>query len=279
MTNTPSEVSCAACNRKRTRHRLASNGFTIYRCDDCHLSFVYPPASNLADIYQQDFYHSDEFLRDSLTSQVEHQLKAIVPQGRILDVGCGIGEFLKICKDRGYETHGIDISQWAVDVCNRTGLDVKAGRFPNLEYPQNYFHCVTMWDVIEHLTDPRAYLESVWEVLKPEGWLIVKTPKVSSAVFGLAAITQKLRPSTKTIEAMLGLPAHILYFDLFSLTELVRSTGFIPRNVLSLGRMRSKPKARTVRGSIYHSVLDVLTAFGLAGNLLIYAQKPQSSIT
>jgi ubiquinone/menaquinone biosynthesis C-methylase UbiE len=228
----------------------------------------------LPDIYEQDFYHPDEFLRESLTWQVEHQLKDILPQGRILDVGCGIGEFLKICKDRGYETHGIDISEWAVDACNRAELNVKAGQFPNLEYPQNYFHCVTMWDVIEHLTDPHAYLQSVWEVLKPEGWLIVKTPNVSSAVFGLAAIMQKLRSSTRTIEAILGLPAHILYFDLSSLMALVRSTGFIPQSVMSLGRMRSKPTARTVKGSIYHSVLDGLTAVGLAGNLLIYAQKP-----
>lgn len=274
MTNSIADTICVGCNCNRVRCLLRDESFAIYRCANCHLSFVSPPPTNLVKIYQQDFYHGDEFLRETLKWHVENRLRKLLPHGRILDVGCGIGEFLTICNDQGYETHGIDISEWAVDVCKKAGLQAEVGTLPNAEYPRDYFHCVTMWDVVEHLTDPRAHLQSAWEILRPDGWLIVKTPNVSKVLFLLAAITKRLRSSSKNMEAILGLPAHILYFNLRSLTELVRSNGFIPRRVVSMGRMRAKPQARTVNGWIYQSLWSGLSQFGLAGNLLIYAQKP-----
>lgn len=264
------DALCVACKSNRLRRRFPGPRYNIYACSDCGLSFLFPTAPNLVDIYQKDFYHEDPVLHRSLKEQIQRGIKPILPKGRILDIGAGAGEFLKLCKDFGYEAQGIDFSPWAVEICQRVGLIVQAGNLPDMDYPREYFDCVTMWDVIEHLKEPDVYLQSAWRVLKDEGWLILKTPNVTQAIFLLARGMGKAGSSP---EAIFGLPAHILYFDYSSLTKLLRLNGFLPRRVLLLGRMRTRPKPRTWKGVVYQSIWDCLSTLGLAGNLVVYAQK------
>jgi SAM-dependent methyltransferase len=92
--------------------------------------------------------------------------------GRVLDVGCGIGDFLNFYRN----AVGVDINPFAVEYCRRQGLEAyqaEAGRFP-LE--SRAFDSAILDNVIEHLEDPAPILKEVLRVLRPRGRILVGIP-------------------------------------------------------------------------------------------------------
>jgi len=103
---------------------------------------------------------------------------------RILDVGCGDGNFSMLmgeaCKAK--EVYGIEISEKGVEMARKNGvkcyfLDVDEEDFP---FKDNFFDAVTALELIEHLFDPDHFLDEVYRVLKPEGIFILSTPNLAS---------------------------------------------------------------------------------------------------
>ncbi|MGH8069660.1 MAG: class I SAM-dependent methyltransferase [Candidatus Entotheonellia bacterium] len=102
------------------------------------------------------------------------------PQGRLLDVGCGNGDFLVTARSLGWEPWGIDPDREAVAAARAAGLRVAQGGFPNTGMPEGYFDAVTMNHVIEHLHDPVGALREMRRVLKPGGTIWIATPNLNS---------------------------------------------------------------------------------------------------
>ncbi len=96
--------------------------------------------------------------------------------GRLLDIGTGDGKFLQICRERGYEVTGTEVSETGAAYALGQGFDVRMGQFIDLDLPGGYFDIVTIWHVLEHVPDPGAVLRKAREVLKPDGLLIVAVP-------------------------------------------------------------------------------------------------------
>lgn len=98
---------------------------------------------------------------------------------RILDVGCGLGEFLAICEKRGMETHGVEISSFAINKAKKRikakleQLDASRQKLP---FKNNFFDAVTIFDVLEHLKTSRLILDQTFRVLKKGGILFCTTP-------------------------------------------------------------------------------------------------------
>lgn len=118
--------------------------------------------------------------------------KYISPAERLLDIGCGDGYFLRRCK------------------CNeRFGLDKLLGDEikDKLNFSDSYFDCVTMLAVIEHLSDPRNIIKEICRVLKPNGKLIITTPRKNADLV--------LRIYVKNIHI-----EHSTYFDTDKLKKL-----------------------------------------------------------
>lgn len=106
-------------------------------------------------------------------------------EGRLLDIGCGTGEFLLGMQQRGWEVYGLDTSADAVALTRQKGLEVFQGRLFDAPYAERSFDLVTMWDVLEHLHDPGGYLAGVAQLLKPDGRFVVTLPNPHSLDFRL----------------------------------------------------------------------------------------------
>ncbi|MBL7183339.1 MAG: class I SAM-dependent methyltransferase [Anaerolineae bacterium] len=76
------------------------------------------------------------------------------PGRRLLDVGCHIGVFLGIAQERGWAAWGIEPSRWAAREARGRGLQVIEGTLDDVHLAGESFDVITLWDVIEHLTDP-----------------------------------------------------------------------------------------------------------------------------
>lgn len=92
--------------------------------------------------------------------------------GRVLDVGCGIGDFLEFRSN----TIGTDINPDAVSFCNRRGLEAVQMRQDRLPFPSEEFDGVILDNVLEHISSPEALLNEVRRVLKPSGAFVVGVP-------------------------------------------------------------------------------------------------------
>lgn len=101
----------------------------------------------------------------------------VPPGGRVLDVGAGYGFFLAALEKAGYEAYGMEISSHAVaEAKKRTRAEVvEQGAEAPFPYPGDRFDAITLLDVIEHLQDYGATLESCRRCLKPGGKLFVIT--------------------------------------------------------------------------------------------------------
>lgn len=102
---------------------------------------------------------------------------------KILDIGCAAGFFLKLAEEKGWESYGIDCSEYALAYArDKLNLQVYAGQFPNVEWIKPLkFDVITMWDFIEHVPSPLATLRKTKMLLNPGGVLGISTPNLKRA--------------------------------------------------------------------------------------------------
>jgi SAM-dependent methyltransferase len=96
--------------------------------------------------------------------------------GRILDAGCGRGEFVEAFVGLGYSASGTDISPSAPKFAPHLDIKVSALGYDPLPYEPNSFDFVFSKSVIEHLREPDPFLSAVFQLLKPKGIAIIMTP-------------------------------------------------------------------------------------------------------
>lgn len=115
-----------------------------------------------------------------------HYLRKRIKNGKLLDVGCGVGYFL-IRAEKYYETYGIDISHFAISYAKRNlnKSILKLGSATNIPFSDEIFDIVTCFDVLEHIRNPREVLREIYRVLKPSGVLIVRVPNTESVGLNL----------------------------------------------------------------------------------------------
>ena len=121
--------------------------------------------------------------------------------GRVLDVGCGIGDFLAFRPG----TVGADVNPHAVDWCRQRGLDVRLMAGDRLPFEDDGFDGVVLDNVVEHLREPEALLAEVRRVLVPGGRLLIGVPGSR----GYACD-----------------PDHKVFYDEVSLERVVGAAGF-----------------------------------------------------
>ena len=112
---------------------------------------------------------------------VAQALAGSTARGPLLDVGCGGGLFLGMMRQRGRRVVGLDFSREAAGIAwRRQQVPALAGDLACAPLRAGSFAGLTMFHVMEHLHDPRAYLSAALELLAPDGRLVVQVPNAAS---------------------------------------------------------------------------------------------------
>jgi ubiquinone/menaquinone biosynthesis C-methylase UbiE len=98
---------------------------------------------------------------------------------KLLDVGCSLGATIEQAGRCGWDAHGVDISEDAVQYCRDRGLASTVTAGLALPFPDRTFDVLTAWHVIEHVPDVAVTLAEWRRVLKPGGLLVIETPDTS----------------------------------------------------------------------------------------------------
>jgi 2-polyprenyl-3-methyl-5-hydroxy-6-metoxy-1,4-benzoquinol methylase len=153
--------------------------------------------------------------------------------GRLLEVGCGAGHFLAAAQRAGFEAWGTEISQSGLVRLKEQGFHVLAGALPELALPSHHFDAVVLFEVLEHLEDPQAYLVECRRILRAGGVVLLTTPNFGS-------LSQRLLAERWRVVD----PEHLVLFTKQGLRHVLKRTGFKP---IALGS-RNVDLGELVRG-------------------------------
>lgn len=105
-------------------------------------------------------------------------------RGHLLDVGCGVGNFLHQASESGFSVDGIEThEEFRKAAREHYGIEVKTGIFEEMGWRENDFQVVTMWETLEHIYNPKAAIQKAFEILSPEGILAISVPNLANFGF------------------------------------------------------------------------------------------------
>ncbi len=136
--------------------------------------------------------------------------------GRLLDVGCGNGEFLEMASRHGWEVIGVDFDQAAVSVAKSRGLIILHGGIDVIDSNEK-FDFISLNHVIEHVYDPLKLIQSCYALLNDGGTLWLETPNIDSIGYAL------YKSNWRGLEP----PRHIMLFNKAALSEMLLKSGFV----------------------------------------------------
>jgi 2-polyprenyl-3-methyl-5-hydroxy-6-metoxy-1,4-benzoquinol methylase len=203
-----------------TSHEFGECG-RIVDCASCSLVYMNPRPHHqrVQDAYGQvedRRYLIEESGRVATFSESLDVVRRHVRAGRLLDVGCHVGTFLRLAEDAGFDVSGVEPSRWAASIArNRLAGTVHTGAIEDAPVPSDHYDAVTMWDVIEHLPDPASDLRAIRAALRPGGVLAISTMDIDAAFPRLAGRRWPWY-----------MQMHLVYFSRRTLAEMLRREGF-----------------------------------------------------
>jgi 2-polyprenyl-3-methyl-5-hydroxy-6-metoxy-1,4-benzoquinol methylase len=228
---------CPACDHEKfvefiqcKDHFLSKEDFTILKCENCGLLFTNPrPEENdLGRYYKSSQYISHSNAKKGLINKIYHFIRrhnhkkkyklisSYRSKGEILDVGCATGEFLLFLKQKGWNVFGIepdaDARQFAIE-------NNKIEAFPESELVKlgrDKFDVITLWHVLEHVSNLKPRITELYNLLKDDGILIIAVPNSQSldaAHYG-------------SFWAGYDVPRHLYHFDQKVIKDLFSKFNF-----------------------------------------------------
>jgi 2-polyprenyl-3-methyl-5-hydroxy-6-metoxy-1,4-benzoquinol methylase len=249
--------------------------WSYLRCSRCDVIMISPcpDEAALGTLYPPNYYAYDFSTKKSLGFRVKElldrrsvraYLDVALPGRPILDVGCGDGRLLRMFASQGMEPaqlHGMELDPRAVERARAQGLNVKLGRFEDLDYAPRSFGLVVMQQVIEHVIDPRDVLARVHEVLAPGGAVVLETPNTASWDHGLFS---------RRYWGGYHIPRHLFLFNPKSLSRLLDETGF------RVERVRHLASPSFWIQSVHHLLADRGAPSGLVD---FFGTQPSNPVT
>ena len=225
-------MNCIVCNSKTTFF-ISKDGYSYDRCPVCRLIFVHPQPSQRElheDVYSEKAGYQKNRKKDLSATKESPHMKKILNflvrnkiSGKLLDVGCSSGIFLYFAKQKGFETHGVELNELTARIAIANGLNVHTGTLQDTRYEDNFFDVVFLGDIIEHVPNPRELLIESKRILKKDGMLIVSTPNLDSF---WARATFKLWKWFKIPWSVLTPPHHLFQFSKDNLKLFLANNGF-----------------------------------------------------
>lgn len=224
--------SCPVCDNSRTSGKFQDYHKIEYaRCAQCGMVYQNPRLHHeYSDSYWKGAKDPDGIERD-LTKECEFKIKnwygdavAFVNKmhgGRILDAGAGLGFYLSSLGDH-WEKHALDVSDYAVQFIHEHYPEITAqsGTLQTVTFPDHHFDVIMFYHVIEHLNHPSEILEIMFQILKPNGTLIIGTPNAAS-------------PAAKIFGGNFRLygPGHVCLYNPRNLKQMLSNHQFRVRRV------------------------------------------------
>jgi predicted SAM-dependent methyltransferase len=228
-------TNCSVCGGKDFApfltckdYTVSQEFFNIVSCKSCNFKFTSPRPSDsdIGKYYKSEDYISHSDTKKGFINRLYHAVRKrtlkqklsliskYVSRGTLLDYGCGTGMFLKTCTDAGWKTFGFEPDNDARQIAVKKDLAVADSKD---ELGANKYDIITLWHVLEHVTDLESTLKFFSNSISNTGRLIIAVPNYTSAD----------ARHYKEFWAGYDVPRHIYHFEINTLQKLLARHGFV----------------------------------------------------
>ena len=173
---------------------LTKEDFHICECLNCGLLYTMPrpDEEKIGNYYKSEEYYSHQENKKGFIPKIyetvkktnlKHKYKIAtegLKVGKMLDIGCGVGDFLHTAETHGWECIGVEPSEEAKEIARqRTKAQIiKSKELENI--PEQTFDIITMWHVLEHVDNLKWQVEQLQRLIKPTGRIVIALPNYKS---------------------------------------------------------------------------------------------------
>lgn len=246
---------CSSDSTKKLSYTPKYGNYVLMECNECGLKFMLSDNYDTLgddsywDSINRIIYSTPAVLKEfkkKHNKYLEHIIKNVPRNRKLLDVGSGSGIFLNNAKEWDFEVSGIDPSEVAVELCNEQyKLSAFCGYLKlNSDLPKDY-GVISAWDVIEHVENPKEFLKICHAHLIQGGILLLETPDESCLMRKIINMLDGIRRVfSGNLSANIYYPSHRYYFTHKSITRLLNDVGFSKIKIFREHSIYSKSKEK-----------------------------------
>jgi SAM-dependent methyltransferase len=233
--DTPQVAACPICGPGATRLFVRSSDREVLRCESCRLLFSNPRPSgqDIAEFFASQYITDRRRAEVDFSSLRELTLKREValvrrflPEGgRLLDIGCASGAFMrKFANDQRWTVEGVEPSRFAAEYARSTrGLTVHTGFLRDLRLPTETFDAITLLDSFYFHPEPNEDLAEMGRLMVPGGYLFIEIPGLAFRLFKNSGPFAYLLYGEP---ARLNAGLHLYFYSAATLSRLAGKHGF-----------------------------------------------------
>lgn len=232
----PAYTLCPVCRSDRIApHHRDFRDNRIFRCAGCGVQFMNPVYSDdhlrryYAEYYGGDMAGHEISAGHEKTNQIKFRAieKFMPTPGRVLDFGCGNGNFIKTALAKRWQAIGYDVDCASMQqVARRLGVEVRCGDLHAVDWPAASFDLLHAHHVVEHIKHPVKDLARLNRWLKPGGYFYVAVPNIDSLSSRLKFRLEKLGVRRKNVGRYYDSDHHVFYYSPASMRHLLQQCGF-----------------------------------------------------
>lgn len=221
-------TKCLICKKSNPVDLKDFTKAGLTKCTKCGFVFAkqIPSEKELVEYYNG--YGRNDYLSPITIKRYNELLdkfEKFRKTNKILDVGCGIGYFLEVAKDRGWEVYGTEYTEEALTICNSKGITMKEGKLIDNMFDSNTFDIITSFEVLEHINNPLEEIGLFNQFLRTGGLVYLTTPNFNSL----------LRYKLKEKYNVITYPEHLSYYTPRTLNNLFNTCGFTKLHIQTTG--------------------------------------------
>tara|TARA_Y100000768_G_scaffold302319_1_gene236169 strand:- start:8258 stop:9226 length:969 start_codon:yes stop_codon:yes gene_type:complete len=221
---------CLLCKSKSSQEVYKIDGFTYHECLSCMSIYTKPHLREVVldnlysdgtyQVYQDKLVKKGKKIRKEILEERKYlQIKQFLSKKtpKLLDIGCGSGTFLDICKQNGWHVEGVDPSPTVKQtVFENYSIKVHQGDFNQMKFNKS-FDVITLWGVLEHVADPIAMMKRVKASLKRNGMVIFEVPSAN------CFISEYLRKYNFSPTRYIESGRHNIFFSIEAIREISKN--------------------------------------------------------